>query len=414
MRKSVAIVIVVVALVTAIPSFAELQNVLVGGSVRVRGNWWISDDDNLAFVEQRTRLNVRADFTDAVSAFIEVDSWDAWGDDFRSNYLTGVDGRAVTNDDVEIYQGYIEANEMWGQPLRARIGRQEIKLGSGWLVGTNDKNALFTGLSFDAVRLTYATDQVSVDALWAKLAETSPAQEDGDADLYGVYASYLGIENVSLDAYWLFMRDAANWKGSLDLHTFGLRGAGTVGAFDFEAEAAYQIGNLDDQRRFFNRDDDYDWEAWGVNAEVGYTFDMNYTPRVFLGGAWLEGSDEEDLAFDRLYSNWEYSLFLDNMGNMTGLWLARAGVSAMPTESVKVSLAGAYLSCDNDDEDHCWLRDNNDDDEIGWEVDASVLYNYTEDLAFEVGYAHFFDGDDEDRGIEDDMDYVYFETKLAF
>ena len=156
-----------------------------------------------AFVEERTRLNVKADFTNQVSAFVELDSYDVWGEDFRSVYLTGQDLRAATGTDVEVYQSYIEANEMFGQPLRLRLGRQEMKLGSGWLVGSNNFAPLFTGLSFDGIRATYATELFSVDAFWAKLADLSPQEEDGDTDFYGVYASYLGIENVTVDAYWV-------------------------------------------------------------------------------------------------------------------------------------------------------------------------------------------------------------------
>ena len=60
---------------------------------------------------------------------------------------------------------------MFGLPLRMRIGRQELNLGSGWLVAPNDTAALFFGTSFDAVRLTYATDKFSVDGFWSKLAK---------------------------------------------------------------------------------------------------------------------------------------------------------------------------------------------------------------------------------------------------
>lgn len=399
MRKSLAILIIAVTVATAIPAFADLQNVVVGGSVRVRGDWYLgaNDGNSNAFAEQRTRLNVRADFTDAVSAFIEVDDYAIWGEDFRSNYLTGIDSRAATGEDVELYQAYIEAKDMWGTGLKARVGRQEIKLGSGWLVGTNDKNSLFTGLSFDAVRLSYATDMFSVDGLFAKLAERSPLEEDGDIDMYGVYGSYLGIENVTLDAYWLFIRDAANFAGSLDTHTFGLRGAGTIGAFDFEAEVAYQLLDLDDADNS---------DAFAANAEVGYTFDMNYTPRVFVSGAYFEGSDD-DAAFNRLFSNTEYSWFLDLQGALTNFWTGAVGFSVMPTETLKATVSGRYLSLVEDFSTNC--VDN--DSELGWEIDASLAYAYTKDLSIEGGYAHLFTGD---AIGGDDLNYFYLETKLCF
>ena len=66
-------------------------------------------------------------------------------------------------------------------------------------------------------------------------------------------------------------------------------------------------------------------------------------------------------------------------------------------------------------------------DKLGWEVGLYGDYHYSEDLAFRAGYAHFFG----DRGLEgnaligsgmvpwlgncdDDYDYMFIETELAF
>ena len=365
MRKSFLVILAAVLVAGAMPAVAELQNVIVGGEIRIRGNYysntfasptgralrwpslagadwlmarpigtgagngvgilspfsWDNKGNSLSFVEQRTRLSVKADFTNEVSAFIELDAYDVWGEDFRSNHITGLDGRAVTNDDVEIHQAYIEANEMWGLPLRARVGRQELSLGSEWLVGTKETSAFFTGLSFDALRLTYATDMFSVDAFAAILAENGIAEEDGDVNLYGVYGSYLGLEDITIDAYYMLVRDArslndtnftwfAEWLEDVfglddydvtNIHTIGLRGAGTIGAFDFEAEAAYQWGDAGQVgflfKPFLYGDDGADYNEWAANVEVGYTFDMAWQPRVYLGYAYFGGEDNRDISW---------------------------------------------------------------------------------------------------------------------
>jgi hypothetical protein len=533
MRK--LFVIVAALALVAIPAMAELQNVTVGGSLQIRGNYymstftdptqtavrwpnqggavflpfravgnnanffgvnqpnnvlsrfvWNDDGNDWRFVEQRTRLNVNADFTDEVSAFIELDSYDVWGEDFRSNYITGADARANTGDDVEIYQAYIQAKEMWGTPLQVRIGRQELSFGSEWLVGTNDTNSFFTGLSFDGVRATYATDQFSVDAWAAKLFEANAFEEDGDTDFYGVYASYTGLENISIDAYWMLVRDAAQWSDTnggwlpellenwlnlddydvTNLHTVGLRGAGTIGAFDFEVEGAYQFGDADAVGSSFRPfgftygDDNADFDGnWGANAEVGYTFDMNYQPRIFVGGAYFSGEDNRDVSFwewinpfdrpdssvsfNRLFSNWEYSQFLDTDASLSNTWLVRAGVSAKPTENVEVMLKGTYFAADAAFDAprnikigryrvpvhplwSFWTEEN--DDSLGIEAELSAKYNYSEDLVFEAGWAHLFVDDGLKEGnfnssnglafnggtSDDDADYVYLETRLSF
>ena len=486
MRKT--FVVLAAALLIGSMAVAELQNIEVGGSIRIRGNWytgevvgmsqlqniananppgivpvnWAWDDrvgNDLSFVEQRTRVNVKADFTDEVSAFIELDSYDIWGEEFRSAaWVTGADARAVTNNDVEVYQAYIEANEMFGMPLRLRIGRQELALGSQWLVGVNDTSSYFTGLSFDGILLTYTTDTLSVSAVWAKLAERSPIEQDGDVDVYGIYGSYLGIEDICIDAYWLMARDARRlapqtvdpiwgpfgggfnqwalnvledilgvdeWDPTY-LHTVGLRGAGTIGALDFEAELAYQFGEAD---RIGNRlgnevygypNDDVDFGCWGLNLEVGYTFDMSYAPRVYLGFVYLDGDDERDLdrvdtfgewivnnvigwpfteagetvSFNRLFSNWEYSEFLAGT-DLTNVWILRGGVSAMPTEDIEILLALSYFETVDEVDTAAWpgwipWRTLELEDTLGWEVGLYVTYNYSEDLCFKAGYAHFF------------------------
>lgn len=519
MRKAM-LAVLAIALLVAVPAVAELQNVQIGGSIRIRANYYtnvvpeptgsqviwpgfflpkrsigtpgntiatslLASDEGthgLDYVEQRTTLSVRADFTNEVVAFIELDSYDIWSEDFRSDYLTGADGAAASVDDVEVYQAYIEANEMFGQPLRLRVGRQEIALGSQWLVGVNDASSGFWGLSFDGVRLTYATDMFSIDAFAAQLFEGGIVEEDDSVWMYGVYGSYLGLEDITIDAYWLYVRDARSLNDTnfiapiefledifglddydaTELHTFGLRGAGMIGPVDFEAEVAYQTGEADQVgflfKPFVYGDDDADFDAWGANLEVGYNLDVAWQPRIYVGGAVFSGEDERDLtfwqwvnpfyqpeasvSFNRLFSNWEYSEFLANT-DMSNMYLVRAGVELAPTESIDVLLSAAYFWAYEsfDSPVHVniggfkvpiapglsfWTDEN--DDNLGLELGLYVTYHYTEDLSFEVGWAHFFAEDGISDGNftalnglafvggqdDEDMDYVYAETRIAF
>lgn len=394
MRTLKALVIMALLVSMGSVAVAELQNVEVGGKLRIRGNWFYMDDSaaSSAFVEQRTLLNVKADFTDEVSTFIEFDNYNVWGEDFRSLYLTGADGRGAG--DVDMYQAYIDAKNMWGTPLSMRVGRQELVLGNEFLFGNNDTNAFFTGLSYDALRLSFNNDVVAIDAVAAKLAETLGDLGKDDVDLYGVYASYLGIEDVVIDGYAMYVRDDEVFVGeNVDLYTVGLRGAGTLGAFDFDANVAYQFGDIDI--------DDVDISAWGVDVRAGYTFDMGWQPRVFANFAWYEGGDDEDLAFNRLFSDLEYSAFLDNVNaNLTDVFVYALGVQVMPTEAVALKLVGTYFDGDENL------------DEIGWEVGLCGAYNYSEDLTFRAGYNHFFA--DDDFADDADFDYAFVETEIAF
>ncbi len=464
MRSFKILMVAALALGTVAAAQAELQNVEVGGSVRIRGNWYDFDDnvfinggEEIASVEQRTRLNVKADFTDEVSVFIEFDAYENWGDNFRSNYVTGVDG--FGGDDVELYQSYIEINNAWGLPIRTRIGRQELELGSEWLVGNNDASSLFTGLSFDGIRTTYTADAFTVDLLSFKLSETFNNFAEGDANLYAIYGSYIGLEDWQFDAYWMYVMEDEGDNGALtvaegvfgaaagdaDLHTIGLRGAGTYGAFDLESEIAFQFGEIDVDNGGFFGDDDLDYDAFAFNLEAGYTFDITWTPRVYLGAAYFEGGDQDngnfffgdddnDLSFNRLFSNWQYSEFLENT-DLSNSLIYRAGISATPTEKISLLLALAYFQADEevdlgfDGFGIFDLFDNDADDNEGLEVGLYGDYQYSEDLVFRAGFAHFF-GDD---GLEDgnfiitnglgafadseddgDYNYLFWEAEISF
>jgi hypothetical protein len=303
---------------------------------------------------------------------------------------------------------------------------------------------------------------------------------------------YLGIPNIVLEAYWLFGHDGrrradtnygrigeaiedvigADNYDPARFHTLGVRAAGKVGGFDFEAEAAYQFGNADLLGyRFTDRgllspygDQDAEYDAYAGNLELGYTFDIPWAPRVFVGGAYFSGEDNRDLnfgqwlaavacpfytpqasvSFCRLFSNWKYSQFLDQASDLSNVWIARAGVSAQPFENVTLQLSASKFetvepyrapwtafTLFGERITPVWsltFLDQENSKDLGWEIDAKAIYNYSESTSFEAGYAHLFVGDglaegnfNQANGLafnggtgKDDPDYFYFDTKITF
>ena len=458
-----------------------------GGQSVVSPYSWSDTSNDVAVVQQYTRLNVRGDFTNDVSAFVELDSYARWGRDFRSNYITGFDFRNTPSfNDVDLYQGYIEARNMFGYPVRMRIGRQELSFGSQWLVGPGGGGTYLSKRSFDGIRLTYDTDQATVDIWWSKLAENSPLEQDGDIDFYGVYGTYKGIENVTLDAYWMLIRDGRRLNDTnfawfpefvedafnidnydvTNLNTIGLRGAGTYGALDFNLEAAYQFGNADQigfNFKPFNYGDNHASfdGTWGANAEAGYTFDVVYKPRVYVGATYFGGEDNRSISFwdwvnpfdrpqasvsfNRLFSANQTSVFLDARAsaNLSNVFILRGGVKANPTEATEVTLNLSYFESVGDFSAprhfnvgkfrvpiapalSFWDEKNSSD--LGLEIDLTGVYRYSDDLSFKAGYSHLFVGDGLAEGNYNafnglgfnggrdshDADYVFFETAITF
>ena len=468
----------------------ELQNIEIGGKIEIYGAWYsdvyeprimpqripavflplraigpngtasairAGDRGNTAqFFEQRTRLHVAAEFSDDVRAFIEFDSIDTWGEDFRSDYITGADARAATADDVEVFQAYFEADRLFDTSLRLRMGRQEMVFGSGWLVGCDCGPDPFTGLSFDAIRLTCSLDVWTIDAWWAKVAERTLIEEDGDTNFYGIYATYTGLPSVELDAYWLYVRDAAaindtnfiaplEWAEDIlglddydvtNLHTVGVRAAGQAGALDFEAEAAYQWGEADSVGALFVRngllygDDGARYDSWAGHGEIGYTVaGLRYTPRVYLGGSYYGGEDHRDtsfrewvnpfskpqasVSFNRMFTSWMEDDLIDASAK-SNFWKAYLGLTAAPTDAIEVDLRVTYLEAVAPFDLPVsfsvgdlaipiapalpfWTERGAKD--IGWQAAIVVAYQYSEDLGFEAGYTHSFLGGAIEDGV---------------
>jgi len=221
-----------------------------------------------------------------------------------------------------------------------------------------------------------------------------------------------------------------------DMHTVGLRGAGVIGGFDFEVEGAYQFGDLDGVPSACPLgfgEADVDFDAFAVNAEVGYTFDMSLQPRLFARFAYLGGgkpdnnwwSNDRNLAFSRMFSNVQYSEFLDDWtfdnGAMSNALVYTLGVQGQVTESFGLKLIGSYLTANEKQSRRARSKS------LGWEVGLYADYNYSEDLVFRAGYAHLFGK----KGLEpatirwsglapwqgdrkDDYDYAFIETEICF
>jgi len=425
MRLTLTMMLAMMMVGAVTPAFAELQNVEVGGSLRIRMNYYGAgadgsfDDDNpdAFFVEQRTAVNVKADFTDDVTAFIEMDEYGSWGDSLREDpsLFTGLNG--ADGPSLDLYQAYIEMREAWGYPLTFRLGRQEIQLGSEFIFGNNDTAGGFAGLYHDAVRMDYDADDFSLTTFWSRVFQDSAFENHADdGNVAAIYGSYTGLEDMTFDGYYVY---AGINEGELapdegrKFHTVGFRFAGVASQFDWDAELAYQTGD--------SGIDGVDQEGFAVTADLGYTFDSEYQPRLFMRGNYFSGPDDDgdELGFARLFSDHELSEFLGNT-DLSNIWSVGGGVSAQITEEIDMSGVVTYYAVDEDF--------GADDDDLGLELGLYMTYNYSEDLYIEAGYAHFFAGDAIEDGFvvngngtipagggdDDDLNYVYVETGISF
>ncbi len=251
------------------PSFAEVQNVKVGGEVTVRGfhrqslrlnedvpnnlaagsNADIttgsggavddavldfgSADDNL--IQQLTAVNVGADLTENVSTEIRLINQRVWGalDDGSVNQSTAL-GATTSANTVEVSLANVTLKELFYSPLTVRIGRQPVRFGRGLVVGSRARTAAldidpseslaadeYSDLmnSFDAIRGTLDLADVAgmplvVDLLYAKMEEDDISAQGStnstadDTNLAGInLGTKLDSMNGEVEAYWWDKRD---------------------------------------------------------------------------------------------------------------------------------------------------------------------------------------------------------------
>lgn len=458
------------------PSFWLIGRPIGMGTDILSNFGWDEQCPGNARITQWTRLYLKSDFQGGVSILIELDGLHAWGEHARSNYLLGWDKWASEGNTWDLYQGFLEAKEMFHLPLSIRIGRQEIRLGSEWLVDGNDDGPTPAwGLSFDALRLTYTTPTLTSDIWFAKLEENVTTTFDGDTDFYGAYTRFTDIKDMTLDAYWLWIHDTSNSTESyssginewiaqaagldqydaVDLHTMGFRITGTRGSLDFDMEIAYQFGNAGHINSLFKPvllgKNAAQFDVWGLNVDLGYTFPTTLNPRIYVGYAYFEGKDNRDISFlqwldalfnpfytgkgsisfNRLFSNRSYSAILDG-SDMSNAHLFHWGIELSPTETVGLGLDFGYYLADKVFKRPAlplvswWTKSNSP--KLGFETDLHFTYEYSDDLSFTIGWAHLFVGKGlrqgsftASNGLEfnggssgDDADHVYFDTQISF
>ncbi len=452
----------------ALQATAELTQVQVGGELRTRGRYyinawqpggratripnehlrgrpigwrgtdslfkWDSRGSDWTMYETCLLLNVKADFTDDVSAFIELYDRFVWGTQFRSNYLTGEDRRG--NGNVTMHQGYVEMRQLLDKPLRLRVGRQELLFGRGWLVSNMLTPSQY--ISHDAFRLTYDANDLTVDAFASKLAENT-FQDDSDIDFYGVYGTYSGLDAVNLSLYWFFVRDATEiprfettqlgrWVNtqlgydysSTKLHFLGTRLFGRSGGFDYDLELAYQFGDASHMGSLFRPvgslfgDPSARYDHWAAELMIGYTFqDVAWQPRVYVHGVFFEGQDNRNISFwdwmnpfyrpkasvsfNRLFSDKNYMPTVNDNSWLSNFYQANIGLEVQPTPKLRLHAHVAKNWVHKPFDPPKSIRfggrripvapalsfwTDKGSNNIGWEVAAWARYVYSDNLWF--------------------------------
>lgn len=417
MRLLTLFCVVAMAVAFAMPAQAAVQNVKVSGDLTMRGifrdKFDLTDDnttlDSDAFLMSTVGVNVEADLTDNVSAMIRVVN------------QRDIDTDATTDNDIDIDLAYITFQEMLYSPLTVTIGRQDLWVGDGFLVGARlqDGSAGITAseftdiISFDAVKAVVDYDPWTITGICAKIAENITTSSD-DEDLAVLNIGYIFEQyEAEAEGYYIYKKTGASEDD--EINTIGLRGSGVpLENLELRGEFALQFGDYDSST---------DREAWAIDVSGEYTFvDIEWVPVVGLEYVYLSGEEATPSgdyeAFDRLYYGKTYSAIrewqdvyytttdtTDTAGN-TNEHMIIISASAQPIENLTASAKYIYFMLAEDDSDN--------EDELGSELDLELTYDYTEDVTFGLLAAWFFPGDVFTSPNDDDANLVVGTVSLAF
>jgi len=366
----------------------------------------------------RTRLRVGVDGPGPLRFLAELQDSRVYGDEPRDYTFTEIDT-------LDVLQLFVTAKtlDLLGTGLRAdvHVGRMTMDFGSRRLVGRNAFRNITN--TFDGVHL-----QLGDGKAWRVRAFlTRPVvlkeqyfDDDSSADrrFWGVAYEDKRIGWLNLDTYYFGYRGR---ELDLEYHTFGVRGhrLAQPRRLDYELELIGQFGETGGR----------DQSAFAGHAELGYTLDLPWSPRLVGQFEYASGTadpdGDESHTFSFLFGTRRSDLVVTGIfGPFRRSNILSPGVRLLvsPHPKVKAQLKVRYweLAQARDNFVGTGLQDPTGDSgrNLGTDIELSARWSPTAWLEVDAGYDHWFKGSYLDRvpntSSTRDSDYFYVETRFRF
>jgi hypothetical protein len=405
------------------PSWTD--SVSIGGEVRAReyyfNNFNDSNDDNdfdrWDVMRHKASIWVQVDPTDKVSGYVKISD---------QNYGEGVTSAKQWEENNKsnkmfIDNAYIDVKEMFDLPVAARIGRQDVMYGSGFVLFDGTSWDASTAYYLDGVKLGWSiTDNVLLDGLYFKEWEGNRDNINNDDITLG--GGYLTVKKCPLTGAKdeLYALNRADEILKKDIWMYGLRISDKFDCgFDYSLEGAIQKGDAYEDTV---TDERVDQDALGYKLGAGYTFkNTEMKPRAYLGYTFFSGdedaNDDENERWDVFYGGWPQFgdiiswKYLNLPGNIIGtsydptynklghsdtesgigeniysnFSIATIGVSADLFKNLSADLSYSLLTADETAPGY--------DDDIGDVYQLSLKYKYNPKLTFSLYWGIIEPGD---------------------
>ena len=327
------------------------------------------------------------------------------GQDSRAPAIReGARNNGVFRDTFDIRQAYVRIGGGGEAPVTATVGRQLLLYGDQRLVGPLDWTN--TARTFDAVKLSVKAGPAEIDLFSASVVQNVPGRRINQSaegnNLHGMYGSWKElVPKSTVDTYVFWQTtpsvlDELQLRGDLDRYTGGVRiWSKSIGPFDYNAAFARQWGSLGST----------DISAWGAYAELGYTLQVPWTPRLYaeytFGSGDSDPNDRVTGGFSDLFPTAHIWYGYNDLVGWRNVKNIRIGAQFKPTR--KLSFRLDYHSF--------WLAEKSDglynvagrqtvaapaggaaDAKIGDEVDMTFAVPLTPIMTVGGGIGHMFVG----------------------
>mgnify|MGYP003392524839 CR=1 FL=1 len=425
------IVLLALALIVGLTfsaAYAEVQNVKVSGDILASGvvrNHFNLDNGPTAkndksflkqnFLMSQVRLRVDADLTDNVMATVRLLNERIWngqtdtGDDFNNNTEMKVD------------LAYATLKEFLYSPLTLTVGRQEIKFGNSFVIGNAKVNGLSSSIptdlterkAFDAIRATLNYDPLVLDLVYAQIKQTMTTDRN-TISLTGVNATYAINKKNDVSVYYWLKRNnnnnAAIATRTDELSTLGaLISSSPIENLVASLEAGYQLGRNTEATTSTEKKHD----AWALQAMADYTFaKVKTTPKIGASYTYLSGGvtgSTRNTGWDSLFYDQKLNSIVYTLLPFSNMNAFNVKGSMKPVEDVTVSMVYGYYDVAQKnsatftiphtfdggttyDNAGVGTRTYTGKRHLGSALDATVTYDYTEDVQFGLTGGYFLPG----------------------
>jgi hypothetical protein len=279
------------------------------------------------------------------------------------------------------------------------VGRQEVRLGSGLLIGDPDTNQTSIAVlpartrdlsmrkAFDGVVGILDYDPLVVTLGYLKADEDTWGNEDDDENVYLANAAYAFEDdwNSSAEAYYV-ISDQKKDSATKDINNVGIRGTSTpLENLTVNGEYCHQWKDRNDAVGSDSESDD------GAII-LGATYDLEDDMEQWI--------DTIGVDFTRLGSDWSVmyedqapASIANAILNNTNLQVVGLTATAKPTDDVSVKLRYANLRSiearsSADVSTFGTMSVDSNKKTLGDEVDLTIMYDYSEDvqLGLDLGY----------------------------